>query len=833
MSYQKTSLLVNRQLPEYIREEHPKFVSFLEAYYEFLETKQGTQQNDVLNKSKELRNVFDVDASIAEFEQSFFNTYGTLIPRDVAVDKATLIKNVLPLYLTRGNKKSFQLFFRMLFNEEVDITLPKDNILKASASKWLIENALRVKPNFNTHYVGDGTTTVFYMAVPSNKDNLIVYIDGIQITNFNVRIETRKIVFDTAPNDGSIIEVFYNDFNIDLLINRKVTGLISGSTAIIERTARRIVTDKTTVELYIEDKNLVGNFINGEKISCPIIDENGIIIDVRSTTFSTLSRINIINGGSSYNVGDVLTVIGGAANSEATIIVSDVTTSFIDSVDINYGGAGYFNGAFIDAEGLTPEELLIAIDSVDTTGANTPNTFMVISTDVIAPFANTALNVSNYGFISTNVANGENLISVLSDAFTSQTWIDLGSITNAVALFSNTQSTFIPVLNAEAPFIGGTTYQINSVGALGRFQINNRGSGYRPGDEIIFNNLPMTFGRGAAATVTTTDSNGAIALISFQPERILGLANTVNNYNELVGTSTSFDTELKVGDRIVVNNMSRYVNTISNSTHLTVNVNWEYIATEKPVGLYGKNGGRLGGSGYTQDKLPLITFLTENGANANVEITTLMGDGDDVTAVPGTTPGRILALNILSFGDGYQYIPTIDATGKGDGLAEISSELENSYFTFPGRWTTSDSIISSTERKLEGRNFFIDYSYVLSTKVEFSKYKDVLKELLHPAGFVNYAEFRIDNSINADSTLITTIEKGIAGNVDVTGGSITVTGNETKFNVSNTLGTLTIGTRIAVNNEIRTVNSIVDDLTFTVSNAFNYSASAQTLILIV
>jgi hypothetical protein len=55
MSDQKTSLLVNRQVPEFVREEHPNFVSFLEAYYEFLENAQGTKKNDLVSKSKNLR----------------------------------------------------------------------------------------------------------------------------------------------------------------------------------------------------------------------------------------------------------------------------------------------------------------------------------------------------------------------------------------------------------------------------------------------------------------------------------------------------------------------------------------------------------------------------------------------------------------------------------------------------------------------------------------------------------------------------------------------------------------------------------------------------------
>ena len=48
MSNLKTSVLISRQLPEYIREEYPAFINFVEAYYEFLETKQSSANNDLL-----------------------------------------------------------------------------------------------------------------------------------------------------------------------------------------------------------------------------------------------------------------------------------------------------------------------------------------------------------------------------------------------------------------------------------------------------------------------------------------------------------------------------------------------------------------------------------------------------------------------------------------------------------------------------------------------------------------------------------------------------------------------------------------------------------------
>jgi hypothetical protein len=58
MSNLKTSVLVNKQIPEYIREEYPAFITFVEAYYEFLENKQGTNNNDLTNKVKRFKNYF-------------------------------------------------------------------------------------------------------------------------------------------------------------------------------------------------------------------------------------------------------------------------------------------------------------------------------------------------------------------------------------------------------------------------------------------------------------------------------------------------------------------------------------------------------------------------------------------------------------------------------------------------------------------------------------------------------------------------------------------------------------------------------------------------------
>ena len=103
---------------------------------------------------------------------------------------------------------------------------------------------------------------------------------------------------------------------------------------------------------------------------------------------------------------------------------------------------------------------------------------------------------------------------------------------------------------------------------------------------------------------------------------------------------------------------------------------------------------------------------------------------------------------------------------------------------------------------------------------------------MHPAGFVNYAEFTYSNTLYDNVSVSSGQTRGISGTVNVTSGSITIDGTNTKFNLANTNSVLTIGTRIAVNNEIRTVNNIINNTTITVSSSFSYNAAAQSIIIL-
>ena len=842
MSFANTSILINRQVPEFVREEHPLFITFLEAYYEFLEQKQTGQLNDLTQKAKDLRYLSDVDYSLDEFEDSFFNTYASLLPKDVSVDKEFLIKNVLPLYLAKGNEASFKLLFRMLFNDEVDILQPRNNILRASDGKWTINHILRIETDIRSIYTGDGSNNTFLLAQTSGSGEIDVEVNGVtktEGTDYFIRKESRKVIFITPPAANSSVKIFYDNFNIAALTNRKITGRTSGSTALIERASRRIVTDLLNFglpfELTINEKTHIGEFQNGEIITTDIIDSNDNVIQLEADTFSILTQINVINGASSYNVGDPVLVLGGGATTSATAEVSDVSDGFTDRIVVNYGGAGFKLASVITSSNTPGTTLLTgAVDGVNTSHF-TANTYNLLGIDQISPYANIVLNVANYGFPA---APNENANTRIIDALTNLVITDLGPITNAVILFSNV-SVNTAILDSQGALypVGNTFYDIKDFNSVGRIDVYGGGSGYKIGDEINFGANPSgTIGTGAAAAVKTVNAAGGILTIEIQPPRIVGTANVGNNTVQIIGTNTFFNNDLQVGDKIVLRSQERFINAVTSNTTANVNVAFTFesgagnSANNYKIGSFAH--GAVGGVNYTQNNFPTITVSTgSGGSGANIAITSLIGNGEQLQALADQIAGQIQKIRLLTGGIGYQFIPQIDLTNSGDGAAVAEAVLGQSYTELPGRWTSSDSILSNPERRLQGSDYYVDYAYVTSSLTEFSKYKQILKGLLHPAGFVNYADLNKQAKANVTISVDETTTSTISGLVNVNT-SIHITGINTKFFAAQSLGLISIGTRVAVNSEIRFISSILSNTSILVSPAFSQTANLQEMFIL-
>ena len=179
----KTSSLIPFQLPGFIRDDdnYQTFIAFLEAYYEWMEQEKG-----VLSERLKLLDYIDIDKTLDEFIDYFYNSFLPSFPVDVITDKRKLIRFSKELYENKGNRASYKFLFRALYNVDSDIIETKEFVLKASAGKWFLPKSIKVKSN-DSRWV--------------NAEKLWVF--GITSKSF-AKIERVKIVNDR-------IELFLSD----------------------------------------------------------------------------------------------------------------------------------------------------------------------------------------------------------------------------------------------------------------------------------------------------------------------------------------------------------------------------------------------------------------------------------------------------------------------------------------------------------------------------------------------------------------------------------------------------------------------------------------------
>ena len=73
--HERISVRVESQLPQFVKEDHPTFIAFLEAYYEYLE-----QTGKPYEFIGDLRNYFNIDKTVDDFLKYFKTQFAEDVP---------------------------------------------------------------------------------------------------------------------------------------------------------------------------------------------------------------------------------------------------------------------------------------------------------------------------------------------------------------------------------------------------------------------------------------------------------------------------------------------------------------------------------------------------------------------------------------------------------------------------------------------------------------------------------------------------------------------------------------------------------------------------------
>ncbi|MDX1532733.1 MAG: hypothetical protein R3230_00845 [Nitrosopumilaceae archaeon] len=130
----RLSSSIPSQLSSTIRQNYPRFVEFLSAYYEWLENPD--------NPYYHIRNhlsFLDFEKSLELYTDMMKKEYLVNIPEKILGNPELFIKYSKQFNLSIGSKKSFNFVFNMLYGEDVEIHYPKDDILRGSDGKWVTD----------------------------------------------------------------------------------------------------------------------------------------------------------------------------------------------------------------------------------------------------------------------------------------------------------------------------------------------------------------------------------------------------------------------------------------------------------------------------------------------------------------------------------------------------------------------------------------------------------------------------------------------------------------------------------------------------------------------
>ena len=137
------SLFVERMVPDYVREDHPMFITFLRKYFEYLERE--TDANGELGEYRQITDLIQnldvdhaLDSFIPEFEKQYLHgtPHTAVDPTISTTDKAFLTKNIQPIYRQKGTTNALNFLFRRDFDSSVETIYPKQWMWRASGSVW-------------------------------------------------------------------------------------------------------------------------------------------------------------------------------------------------------------------------------------------------------------------------------------------------------------------------------------------------------------------------------------------------------------------------------------------------------------------------------------------------------------------------------------------------------------------------------------------------------------------------------------------------------------------------------------------------------------------------
>jgi hypothetical protein len=704
--YQEISSLgIKYTLPEFIREDYPDFVTFLEKYYEFMDQ---TNKPGQLLLNKRYYDIDDLnDAELNKKALEFAKDF----PQVLAIEKKKLYKNIKSLYESKGSERSIKAFFRLVYDEEIELSYPTQFILRASDGIWQQDNSVKVLLGYEDHRPTDlyakAIDIVYYETVryyfdqngdrradtvPKRIPTAVVRANKIAYTNpskYELFLELPRYVTSIpGPGSGAAATLtIVSGVITAVTLTAGGSGYLAAPDVIITSTGSGINADIIAI---VENGSVTGFTINNGGSSyvsgTTTIAFNAHSINSTVATSGTAGQFTC--GKSAIAVGDLLTITGTLGG---TGTITGYTTGTVYKISAITGTLPAVTGFTL----TTTDDVAIATTAGTLTGltytVKTNNYYETVILLKDAP--NTEANIKGY--------LTRCLTSVTSGGYANYS---VSSVTVTAGGSGYTSNPTVAITGGGGSGAAATAVR----GTVTGITVTAGGSGYTSNPTVA-----ITGGGGSGATATATRTGNAVTGITITNG---GTGYTSNPTVTITGGAGSGATATAV--RGTVTSV-----TVSNE-----------------------------GSGYTS--VPTVAFTGGAGSGATATAV-IQGDagfkvGDvfsfaqtenDLSYIRVKEVGveELGAINvptswtILAPGSGYTSASTTDTITSDTGET-LQITLNSDYlFAYDGNYKNDRGKLSSLNI-LQDNFKFQNYSYIIKSSLPQYIWNDVFREHMHPAG---------------------------------------------------------------------------------------------------
>ncbi len=689
------SYQIDQQFPAIFREDGKELVELVKYYYKFLEenTKQSIYNNRRIFEYK------DIDNTLTNMIIYFKNKYMKDLPLDDDLTRF-IVKNILDLYRRKGTPEGVELFFRLFYDETVEIYYPAEAMLKPSFSSW-----------------NQGIFLQLYPADP----------------------------------------VLFRD-----LSNRTIFGSASKAQGVVDRIVFTLINNSLIPILYLS--NVRGNFVGFDDIFSVVDGELVKFGRVYGSLASISVEVNDARSTTGNSIGDILNVSSPGANG-GKVIVSEVSQNITGEISYEITEPGF---------GYTKD--------------------------------NTHLYVSNQIIFSDNLINELSPLEYLEDQFGNRGMVVGGNeflvgvrmdpgeefYANSIIVTTRTSNNNIVIVDdSENPFVS-TDPVFYFVSIVPK---NETSPGplfpETPNTEILSVKLNELDNAEVVSLITDTIANYVnVELNSINyndPPAVIPMSGFSSNVNITTTLNEAFDlSPFEIGSLKTFINVKpglNYINRVFAIAYDPIMANFDVynqsitletisstFAVNRIISQNGKEGKILEISGNTLKVLPFSYYgfdkapITYNGKEFNVisvsrdYTSKKFGFNGTINTTTEFAAGRILSVNVTNSGYGYIDGREVELTNSLGQVKSVGTASARSQGIIEGRWSSQDSHLNFQDGKvLQDSDYYQEYSYKVSSKIDINTYKNTLTDTVHLAGTKMFGEFLLKDKIDVSANIRSTI----------------------------------------------------------------------------